>query len=48
MRYFVRHPGQSVVRARITARQIYDFETERDSNVLEVYINRLRPRKFRT
>ena len=24
------------------AEQVYDFESERDSNVLEVYVNRLR------
>lgn len=44
LRYFMRHPGQVLSKTRL-AEQIYDFETERDSNVLEVYINRLR-RKF--
>lgn len=44
LRYFMRHPGQVLSKTRL-AEQVYDFETERDSNVLEVYINRLR-RKF--
>ncbi len=44
LRWFMRHPGQVLSKTRL-AEQIYDFETERDSNVLEVYINRLR-RKF--
>ena len=44
LRYLMRHPGQVLSKTRL-AEQIYDFETERDSNVLEVYINRLR-RKF--
>jgi DNA-binding response OmpR family regulator len=44
LRYLMRHPGQVLSKTRL-AEQVYDFETERDSNVLEVYINRLR-RKF--
>jgi two-component system OmpR family response regulator len=44
LRYFMRHPGQVLSKTRL-AEHVYDFDTERDSNVLEVYINRLR-RKF--
>lgn len=44
LRWFMRHPGQVLSKTQLVE-QIYDFETERDSNVLEVYINRLR-RKF--
>ena len=44
LRYFMRHPGRVLSKARL-AEHVYDFDTERDSNVLEVYINRLR-RKF--
>ena len=39
-----RHPGQVLSKSRL-AEHVYDFDAERDSNVLEVYINRLR-RKF--
>ncbi len=41
LRYFMLHPGQVLSKSRL-AEHIYDFDTERDSNVLEVYINRLR------
>ena len=41
LRYFMRHPGQVLSKTRL-AEHVYDFDTERDSNVLEVYINRLR------
>ena len=44
LRYFMRHPGQLLSKSRLTE-HVYDFDAERDSNVLEVYINRLR-RKF--
>ena len=44
LRYFMRHPGRVLSKSRLTE-HIYDFDAERDSNVLEVYINRLR-RKF--
>lgn len=44
LRYFMRHPGQVLSKTRL-AEHVYDFDTERDSNVLEVYVNRLR-RKF--
>ena len=41
LRYFMLHSGQVLSKSRL-AEHIYDFDTERDSNVLEVYINRLR------
>ncbi len=41
LRYLMRHPGQVLSKTRL-AEHIYDFDAERDSNVLEVYINRLR------
>ncbi len=44
LRYFMRHPGRVLSKAQLTE-HVYDFDAERDSNVLEVYINRLR-RKF--
>lgn len=44
LRYFMHYPGQVLSKTRL-AEHIYDFDAERDSNVLEVYINRLR-RKF--
>jgi two-component system OmpR family response regulator len=44
LRYLMRHPGQVLSKTRL-AEHVYDFDTERDSNVLEVYVNRLR-RKF--
>lgn len=41
LRYFMLHPGRVLSKSRL-ADQIYDFDAEHDSNVLEVYINRLR------
>ncbi|MGB5064157.1 MAG: response regulator transcription factor [Candidatus Competibacter sp.] len=41
LRYLMLHPGQVLSKTRLVE-HVYDFETERDSNVLEVYINRLR------
>ena len=41
LRYFMLHPGRVLSKPRL-AEHVYDFDTERDSNVLEVYINRLR------
>lgn len=35
------HPGRLLSKTRL-AEYVHDFDTERDSNVLEVYINRLR------
>jgi DNA-binding response OmpR family regulator len=44
LRYFMLHPGKILSKSQL-AEHIYDFDSEKDSNVLEVYINRLR-RKF--
>ncbi|MFZ1326809.1 MAG: response regulator transcription factor [Candidatus Contendobacter sp.] len=41
LRYFMRHPGRVLSKSRLVE-HIYDFDAERDSNVLEVYVNRLR------
>lgn len=41
LRYLMLHPGRLLSKTRL-AEHVYDFDTERDSNVLEVYINRLR------
>jgi DNA-binding response OmpR family regulator len=41
LRYFMRHPGQVLSKTRLIE-HVYDYDAERDSNVLEVYINRLR------
>ncbi|HCK79923.1 MAG TPA: response regulator transcription factor [Candidatus Competibacter sp.] len=41
LRYFMLHPGRVLSKTRLTE-HVYDFESERDSNVLEVYVNRLR------
>lgn len=44
LRYFMLHPNRILAKSQLVE-HVYDFNTERDSNVLEVYINRLR-RKF--
>lgn len=41
LRYFMLHPGQVLSRGQLE-QHVYDGETERDSNVLEVHVNRLR------
>lgn len=41
LRYFMLHPGQLLSKSQL-ADHLYDGETERDSNVIEVHINRLR------
>ena len=41
LRYFMLHPGQLLSKTQLTE-HLYDGETERDSNVSEVQINRLR------
>lgn len=41
LRYFMLHPGRILSKTRLSE-HIYDYETERDSNVIEVYVNRLR------
>jgi two-component system OmpR family response regulator len=41
LRYFMLHPGQIISKGQL-ADHLYDGETERDSNVLEVHVNHLR------
>ena len=41
LRYFMLHPEQILSKSHL-AEHLYDGETERDSNVLEVHVNHLR------
>ena len=41
LRYLMLHPGRVLSKSRLVE-HVYDFDAEHDSNVLEVYINRLR------
>jgi two-component system OmpR family response regulator len=41
LRYFMLHPGQVLPKADL-AEHIYDNDSDRDSNVIEVYVNHLR------
>lgn len=41
LKYMMLHPGQLLSKGRL-AEHIYDYEGEKDSNVIEVYIRRLR------
>jgi len=41
LRFFLLHPGQVLSKSMLTD-QIYDFKSDKDSNVIEVYINHLR------
>ena len=41
LRYFMLHPGQVLSKAHL-AEHVYDETAERESNVIEVYVNRLR------
>ena len=41
LRYFMLHPGQILSKSHL-ADHLYDGETERDSNVIEVHVNHLR------
>lgn len=41
LRYFMLHPGQVLSKSHLSE-HLYDGETERDSNVLEVHVNHLR------
>ena len=47
LRYLMLHPGQLLSKGQL-AEPLYDGETERDSNVIEVHINRLRGKLGRT
>lgn len=41
LRYFMRHPDQILSKTQL-AEHVYDYDAERDSNVIEVYVGRLR------
>lgn len=41
LRYFMMNPGQVLSKSRL-AEHIYDYDSDKDSNVMEVYVNRLR------
>lgn len=41
LRYFMLHQGKLLSKSRLTE-HIYEFDDERDSNVIEVYVTRLR------
>lgn len=41
LRYFMLHPGRVLSKAQLTE-HVYEYDAERDSNVIEVYIRRLR------
>ncbi len=41
LRYFLLHPGKVLSKARLMDK-IYDMDSDKDSNVIEVYIKRLR------
>ncbi len=41
LRYFMRHPGRILSKTRLTE-HVYEMDADRDSNVIEVYVNRLR------
>lgn len=41
LRYFMLHQGKVLSKSRLTE-HIYEFDAERDSNVIEVYVTRLR------
>ncbi len=41
LRYFMLNPGKILSKSRLIE-HIYEFDDERDSNVIEVYVNRLR------
>lgn len=41
LRYFLLHPGQVISKSTLTE-HLYDFDSDKDSNVIEVYVNHLR------
>ncbi len=41
LRLFMLHPGQILSKSKITE-HVYDFDSDKDSNVIEVYVKRLR------
>lgn len=41
LRYLMMHPGIVLSKTRLTE-HVYDYDSDKDSNVIEVYVNRLR------
>lgn len=41
LRYFMLHPGHVLSKTRL-AEHVYDYDSDKDSNVIEVYVRRLR------
>jgi two-component system OmpR family response regulator len=41
LRYFMLHPGHILSKTTLTE-HVYDYDSDKDSNVIEVYVNRLR------
>jgi len=41
LRYFMLHPGRILSKTQLTE-HVYEFDADKDSNVIEVYVNRLR------
>jgi two-component system OmpR family response regulator len=41
LRYFMLHSGEVLSKTRLTE-HVYEYDAEKDSNVIEVYVNRLR------
>jgi two-component system OmpR family response regulator len=41
LRYFMLHPGHILSKSRLTE-HVYEQDADKDSNVIEVYVNRLR------
>lgn len=41
LRYFMLHPGHVLSKSALTA-HVYEYDEDKDSNVIEVYVNRLR------
>ncbi|MCM5570153.1 response regulator transcription factor [Burkholderiaceae bacterium FT117] len=41
LRYFMRHPDQILSKTRLSE-HVYEYDADRDSNVIEVYVRRLR------
>jgi DNA-binding response OmpR family regulator len=41
LRYFLLHPGQVISKSKLVE-HVYDFDSDKDSNVIEVYVHHLR------
>ena len=41
LRYFMLHPNHILSKTRL-AEHVYDYDSDKDSNVIEVYVRRLR------